>query len=261
MKKFNSITALTTKVLATLVATAALTTTGHAGTYTVDFRQDLNPARVSVNGFQQTKTAAGLRVQTATGGYCTVGFSLADLTTNTTSLEGDFTATLSYSAMTGFKNPGYEQLNQLTMRAPWGSFAGEDYIIERTFPHDWVSELFPWTADNYQAARRVSDNGTREFLVRNGEVFVDSGTMMMERIGNQMSFYYNGNLLGAGTVDNSRNVGCFYLLVGSTGSSTLDVTFNSFTLSGTNVAVVPEPASLSVLALGGMSLLIYRRKA
>ena len=215
--------------LAMFAAAAAFPTAGYAVTYTVDFRQPLDPAVVTVSGFQQKETTAnGLRILTAARGTSTVSFSLAGLTTN--QLGGDFTATLTFSGMAGFDSPGFEQGNRVIMRAPWGAFGGEDFAIARRFGSGWGGQ---W--DDYVAARWVSDNDTWQWVKSGGLGFANSGTMTMQRIGDQASFYANGTLLGTGSVDSSKRVAGFYVQSISMSGSPVDITFGSFTLSGPNV--------------------------
>ena len=231
---------LSVAVLAVLMAGVFLVPAG-AATIIVDFRQPLDPAVVTVSGFQQSETTAnGLRILTAARGTSTVSFSLAGLTTN--QLGGDFTATLTFSGMAGFDSPGFEQGNRVIMRAPWGAFGGEDFAIARRFGSGW-SGLW----DDYVAARRVSDNDTWEWVKSGGLGFANSGTITMQRIGDQASFYANGTLLGTGSVDSSKSVASFYVQSISMSGSPVDITFGSFTLSGPNVV----PWASALLTGGG----------
>jgi hypothetical protein len=243
-------------------ATALLSAVANAGIYTVDFRQQLDPARVSVSSagnFQQARTADGLRMWTDTGGWATVYVDMSGLAASGTRIEGDFSATMAYSHMAGFNQPGYDQQNRVVMLAPWGSFSGESYIIQRTFSRNWVTDLYPDGVDQFAAARNVSDNGVREWYRKNGNGFVlgGAGTLTIERVGSITSFYAHGELLGAGAVDASRGIPGFALQMLAEGRSPIDLTFDSFSVSGPSV--IPEPTLLALPMSCGLALMRRRR--
>ena len=237
-------------ILAGLMA-GAFSVPVRAGTVTVDFRQDLDPARVWVglrSNFQQAKTADGLRIWTdGTGRASDVSISLAGLTTNNARLAGDFIATLTYSGMAGWKNPPYENLNFLRLGTMWGAFGGEDYVVQRTFDHNWVTDLYPERGDRFDCATWIPSNGILNgaWTHYNGINLGGSGTLAIERIGDEVWLYANGELLGHGGVDGSRTVDSFYIAMRQSSSSPIDVTFNSFTLSGPNLASWASPVTLT----------------
>lgn len=235
------------------IGLAALLAFSHpvrAATITVDFRQDLDPARVSVGlggNFQKARMADGLRVWTdGTGRASDLSISLEGLTPNAR-LAGDFTAMLTYSYMAGWKNPPYDNLNFLRLGTMWGAFGGEDYVIQRSFERNWVTDLYPYMGDRFECATWIPSNGNLNgaWTRHNGVDLGGSGTLTIQRMGDEVWFYANGGLLGHGGVEGSRTVGSFYIAMRQSSSSPIDVTFNTFSLSGPNVAPWANPVILT----------------
>lgn len=240
---------LSTRSIFTFFALAFLSSTLHAGTVTIDFRDNADTSTgVNTGGLDDGVSTTGLRTFTSADPERLFSFVVSDPTTMST-----FTGQL---ALTGLSvGPTPLPIDQFSV-VDGGSIQFSDTATLATF---------------FEVGNLTETTSNGSTIVFNGLSGVQFGAAMLSADANADV----GNDMAAGGIDLDAAAGT--LVGGSAGAQTFTPivfgtnqfaiqrdagTFNlsTITLDFTVTAAVPEPSSMGLFAVGGFGLLVRRRR-